>query len=131
MNGTPPNPGGPATRQPPRSFLPGRKRRSRNPAGGRGVGREEACSSRAGAFQNIKSLNPFRTVDLPRSLMMRLLIFFLPAFALVACVSAPASPSFETAIIEGAIEDGFDCAMRELNERGFTVSSAERASGFL
>jgi hypothetical protein len=61
------------------------------------------------------------------------LSFLAPALILLltACASGPHEAHRDRAVVEGTLSDGFDCAMREVNDRGFVVDSADRASGFL
>jgi hypothetical protein len=54
-----------------------------------------------------------------------------PLLLLSACALSPAGPPALSALAPAGAEAAFDCAMRELNERNFTVTSADRASGFL
>jgi hypothetical protein len=55
----------------------------------------------------------------------------VPLLLLSACALSPSGPPPMMALAPAGAEATFDCAMRELNERNFTVTAADRASGFL
>lgn len=61
----------------------------------------------------------------------RFAVLVASALLLASCASTPSGESLDRALLGGTIAEGFDCAMREVNERGFVVASVERASGFL
>jgi hypothetical protein len=51
--------------------------------------------------------------------------------AVGGCASGSANAEEDRVVLRGSLEAGFNCAVREVNERNFVVIDANRDSGFL